>query len=86
MVRDLSATTTESASATGDPIEFADALHHPETRMHRVVGQIGGAGEVVCNTAKLDHADFEPWPSVAVRALLNSRMRASTFTPICLYT
>ena len=59
-----------------------DALDHPETGAHQIVGQVGGAGEVVGNATELDHAATGPCPTTQCRALLNSRMRASTSTPI----
>jgi hypothetical protein len=51
MVRDLSATTTASASGPG-PVGHADGLHHLHAGAHQVVGEVGGAGEVVGDAAE----------------------------------
>jgi hypothetical protein len=54
-VRDLSATTTASTSAPAGR-GHADGLHHAHAGAHQVVGQIGGAGEVVGDAAQRPEA------------------------------
>jgi hypothetical protein len=51
MVRDLSATTTASTRYPAG-LGHADGLHHAHACAHQVVGQVGGAGEVVGDAAQ----------------------------------
>jgi hypothetical protein len=52
MVRDFSATTTASMSASNGACGYADGLHRAHARAHQVVGQVCGTGKVVCNAAQ----------------------------------
>ena len=55
MVRDLSATTTASASPGSTPVlGHADQLHRAHAVAHQHVGEVGGAGEVVGDAAEQD--------------------------------
>jgi hypothetical protein len=52
MVRDLSATTTASTSASSGVGRHSDGLHHAHAGAHEVVGEVGRAGEIVGDAAE----------------------------------